>query len=131
MVKRIGDVRIDQVILDAMDSVLINTEAASEVLAELWLKKTDLSNNALGQAIHRLNEVKDFNLEGAEPFYQRYPELYPGLKEGSKPTPQQNKQIATAVNPPPLLTGLEAEMKCPRCPLKKQCYRLAEMNGEI
>ena len=40
-------------------------------------------------------------------------------------------QVATAVNPPPLLTGLEAEMKCPRCPLKKQCYRLAEMNGEI
>ena len=68
MVKRIGDVRIDQVILDAMDSVLINTEAAAEVLAELWLKKTDLSNNALGQAIHRLNEVKAHNLERNVPF---------------------------------------------------------------
>ena len=44
---------------------------------------------------------------------------------------EQYKMIVSAVNPPPLLTGLEAEMKCPRCPLKKQCYRLAEMNGEI
>ena len=44
---------------------------------------------------------------------------------------EQYKLIVSAVNPPPLLTGLEAEMKCPRCSLKKQCYRLAEMNGEI
>jgi len=109
MVKRIGDVRIDQVVLDAMDSVLINTEAAAEVLAELWLKKTDLSNNALGQAIHRLNEVKAFNLEGAEPFYKRYPELYPGLKEGSKPTPQQNKQIARALEEFLYDTGLATD----------------------
>ena len=109
MVKRIGDVRIDQVVLDAMDSVLINTEAAAEVLAELWQKKTDLSNNALGQAIHRLNQVKAHNLEGAEPFYQRYPELYPGLKEGSKPTPQQNKQIARALEEFLYDTGLATD----------------------
>ena len=109
MVKRIGDVRIDQVILDAMDSVLINTEAAAEVLAELWQKKTDLSNNALGQAIHRLNEVKAYNLEGNVPFYERYPELYPGLKEGSKPTPQQNKQIARALEEFLYDTGLATD----------------------
>ena len=44
---------------------------------------------------------------------------------------KQYREIITTVNPPPMLTGLDAEMRCPRCPLNKQCYRLAELNGEF
>ena len=79
------------------DPVLINLDAASEILAEMWLKQDDLANNAMGQSIHRLNEAKAPNLQGTEPFYKRYPQLYPGLKPGSKPTAQQNRQIARAI----------------------------------
>ena len=52
-------------------------------------------------------------------------------KELLKELVEQYTQVVTAVNPPPLLTGLDAEMKCPRCPLRNQCYRLAELNGEF
>ena len=44
---------------------------------------------------------------------------------------KQYREIITAVNPPPMLSGLDAEMRCPRCPLNKQCYKLAELNGEF
>ena len=41
------------------------------------------------------------------------------------------KEIMSSPELPPLLTGLEAEIRCPRCPWKKSCYRQAELNGEI
>ncbi len=41
------------------------------------------------------------------------------------------KEIMSSPELPPLLTGLEAELRCPRCPWKKSCYRQAELNGEI
>jgi len=89
MVKRIGSFK--------GDPILINLDAASEIVAETWLKKTDLANNALGQSLDRLNRVEAPNLKGIEPFYKRYPQLYPGLKPGSIPTAQQNRQLVRPV----------------------------------
>lgn len=50
-------------------------------------------------------------------------ELYDAIKN--------YKKIISSSELPPLLTGLEAEIRCPRCPWKKSCYRDAELNGEI
>ena len=89
MVKRIGSFQ--------GDPILINLNAASEIVAEMWQKQNDLANNAMGQSLDRLNRVKAPNLQGLEPFYKRYPQLYPGLKPGSIPTAQQNRQIVRPI----------------------------------
>jgi CRISPR/Cas system-associated exonuclease Cas4 (RecB family) len=46
-------------------------------------------------------------------------------------TIKRYKEIMSTPELPPLLTGLAADLRCPRCPWKKSCYRQAELNGEI
>lgn len=41
------------------------------------------------------------------------------------------KQLLAEPNLPPMLTGLEAEAKCPRCYMRDICFRLANQNGEL
>jgi len=41
------------------------------------------------------------------------------------------RQLLSKPNLPPMLTGLEAEAKCPRCYMRDICFRLANQNGEL
>ena len=41
------------------------------------------------------------------------------------------RETIEQVNPPPMLQGLEAEVKCNRCYVRKECFKLADSRGEI
>ena len=43
----------------------------------------------------------------------------------------QYRETLEKTNPPPMLQGIEAEAKCPRCYFRKECFKLADKNGEI
>ncbi len=41
------------------------------------------------------------------------------------------RELLSKVHLQPMLTGLEAEAKCPRCYMRDICFRLANQNGEL